>query len=102
MCYLFNKYIYICMCIINIINIIKYPAIALWYTKLVELKSALIVRTSAEVQLKIYSNIFDCANVYNQGILQYALNILHLKIYIIQWSYDPLSIVIVKYILGTY
>ncbi len=44
----------------------------------------------AEVQLKIYWSIFDCAKVEQlQVYFRSTLNILHLKTDIIQRSYNP-------------
>jgi len=61
-----------------------------WYTKLVYLKSAKVIlyfmymkqlsRNSAEVQLKIFWTMFDCAEVkLLQVNFRHTLNILHLN-----------------------
>ncbi len=71
-----------------------------WNTKPVYLKSAKLEKrifyliqlcgSSAEVQLKIYWRISDCAKVeLLQLYFRYTLNISHLKTDVIQRSYNP-------------
>ncbi len=59
------------------------------------------VDRSAEVQLKIYWSIFDCAKVeLLQVYFRYTLNILHVNPAIIQKIIRSSSIVTLKHILG--
>ncbi len=99
MCQRINRKINILKCVLNFISIVQIHLhiyalnkITLqsyfWYTKLVYLKSTkleqlilcLIYFNCAEVQLKIYWSIFDCAEVeLLQVYFRFTLNILHLK-----------------------
>ncbi len=99
MCQRINRKINILKCVLNFISIVQIHLhiyalnkITLqsyfWYTKLVYLKPTkleqlilcLIYFNRAEVQLKIYWSIFDCAEVeLLQVYFRFTLNILHLK-----------------------
>ncbi len=106
---MYLKYIYFMPSILQIhlyIYVLNKNILQLYYkyTKLVWLKSAKLeqlilylkalklCRSSAEVQLKIYWSIFDCAKVeLLQVCFRYTLNILHVKTDIIEISQSTSS-----------